>query len=122
MGAAAGPRRADRELEAAAIAAAARPPVADQVEDVAAELGVELDDTHGRYPDAMGHDSDRDTERPSITCPKCGRTSWHPKDVEYGWCGACQAFTTERPNLPPRVAARANEGRVPFDPDALPRA
>lgn len=30
----------------------------------------------------------------SITCPQCGRTSWHPKDVEHGWCGNCYAFTT----------------------------
>lgn len=26
---------------------------------------------------------------PSITCPKCKRTSWHPKDIEYRYCGAC---------------------------------
>jgi ribosomal protein L37E len=29
----------------------------------------------------------------SITCPKCGRTSHHPKDVETGYCGACHEFT-----------------------------
>jgi hypothetical protein len=26
---------------------------------------------------------------PSITCPKCGRTSYHPKDIEYRFCAAC---------------------------------
>jgi len=26
---------------------------------------------------------------PWITCPKCGRTSFHPKDIEYRYCGAC---------------------------------
>ena len=26
---------------------------------------------------------------PSITCPICGRTSWHPEDVKQGWCNAC---------------------------------
>ena len=31
-------------------------------------------------------------ERPdaaSITCPKCGRESWHPMDVEQRFCAAC---------------------------------
>jgi hypothetical protein len=25
----------------------------------------------------------------SYTCPKCGRTSYHPKDVEHRYCGNC---------------------------------
>ncbi len=29
----------------------------------------------------------------SFTCPRCGRESWHPKDVEYGYCGFCHAYT-----------------------------
>lgn len=29
----------------------------------------------------------------SITCPRCGMTSWHPKDVEEGYCGHCHAWT-----------------------------
>lgn len=33
------------------------------------------------------------TGRPSFTCPDCGRTSWNPNDVKYGYCGACHAFT-----------------------------
>ena len=28
----------------------------------------------------------------SITCPKCGRTSHHIKDVFYRYCGNCHAF------------------------------
>ncbi len=28
-----------------------------------------------------------------VTCPACGRTSAHPKDLEYGWCAACNAYT-----------------------------
>jgi hypothetical protein len=28
----------------------------------------------------------------SITCPKCGRTSHHPDDVEAGYCGACHVY------------------------------
>lgn len=29
----------------------------------------------------------------SITCPVCGRTSWHPEDVARGYCGACHRVT-----------------------------
>jgi hypothetical protein len=28
----------------------------------------------------------------SITCPRCGRTSFHPADVAERYCGACYAF------------------------------
>ena len=28
----------------------------------------------------------------SITCPKCGKTSWHPKDILEGYCGNCHEF------------------------------
>lgn len=33
----------------------------------------------------------------SYTCPRCLATSYHPQDVENGYCGACHAFTA-----PPR--------------------
>jgi ribosomal protein L37E len=36
---------------------------------------------------------------PSITCPRCGRTSHHPADVVAGYCGACHDWTS-----PPRPA------------------
>jgi hypothetical protein len=26
---------------------------------------------------------------PAITCPKCGRTSYHPNDIAERYCGAC---------------------------------
>lgn len=29
---------------------------------------------------------------PSITCPVCERTSYHPEDVRQGYCGNCHAF------------------------------
>lgn len=29
----------------------------------------------------------------AFTCPRCGRTSHHPQDVEHGYCGACHDFT-----------------------------
>jgi len=33
----------------------------------------------------------------SITCPRCDMTSHHPKDVEHGYCGNCNAFTGATP-------------------------
>lgn len=35
-------------------------------------------------------------EQPSITCPVCDMTSYHPMDIEMGWCGNCQDYTTRR--------------------------
>lgn len=31
-------------------------------------------------------------EPESITCPQCGRTSFHPVDVRERYCGACHRF------------------------------
>lgn len=28
----------------------------------------------------------------SITCPRCGRTSYHPRDIQERYCGACHQF------------------------------
>ncbi len=36
--------------------------------------------------------------QPSITCPRCGRTSWHPVDVKMGYCGNCHDWTAETEN------------------------
>lgn len=33
------------------------------------------------------------TRPKSITCPDCGRTSYHPQDIAYGYCGNCHAYT-----------------------------
>ena len=30
--------------------------------------------------------------QPSITCPRCGRTSWNENDVRERYCGACHQF------------------------------
>ena len=30
---------------------------------------------------------------PSFTCPICGRQTWHHRDVEEQWCGACHGAT-----------------------------
>ena len=28
----------------------------------------------------------------SITCPQCGRTSYHPQDIRHMYCGNCHQF------------------------------
>lgn len=33
------------------------------------------------------------SEAPTFTCPRCAWVSYHPKDVEFEYCGNCQAFT-----------------------------
>ena len=33
---------------------------------------------------------------PSITCPKCGMTSYNPNDIREGYCGNCHDWTTPR--------------------------
>lgn len=71
-------------------------------------------------------------ERPSITCPRCRRTSWHPEDVRQGYCGACHAYTTPKggwviaignPDGPPSDTVRAmlSPGRRITDPDDAER-
>jgi hypothetical protein len=29
---------------------------------------------------------------PSYTCPRCGRVSYHPRDIAEKYCGACHQF------------------------------
>jgi hypothetical protein len=31
----------------------------------------------------------------AFACPRCGRTSYHPKDVQERYCGACHEFFPE---------------------------
>lgn len=31
---------------------------------------------------------------PSIVCPRCGMRSYHPKDIEQGYCGHCHDWTS----------------------------
>lgn len=33
-------------------------------------------------------------QAPSVTCPVCGMTSYHPTDVGQGYCGNCHDWTT----------------------------
>jgi hypothetical protein len=32
---------------------------------------------------------------PSITCSRCGMTSYSPGDIEHGYCGNCHDWTTD---------------------------
>jgi hypothetical protein len=34
---------------------------------------------------------------PSFICPHCGARSYNSKDIEYGYCGACNRFTGVEP-------------------------
>jgi hypothetical protein len=47
---------------------------------------------------------------PSITCPRCGRTSHHPVDVREGYCGACHDWTSRPGDERVRPAGRRGRG------------
>lgn len=56
---------------------------------------------------------------PSITCPRCGMTSFHPTDIQYGWCGNCHAYTgadhTARPIVAPLSCSDGRHATVITD-------
>jgi hypothetical protein len=37
----------------------------------------------------------KDGMKDSITCPRCGMTSYHPRDVTEGYCAKCHDWTTK---------------------------
>lgn len=45
---------------------------------------------------APGRVGDPATQRgaPSITCPRCRKTSFHPVDIKEGYCGHCHDWTS----------------------------
>lgn len=49
------------------------------------------------------------TTQPSITCPRCQRTSHHPKDIEEGYCGNCHQFTSGQSSLLGRLITAIDE-------------
>ena len=49
---------------------------------------------HGLRPVPVTESLDPPEGEPSITCPRCGMTSYHPKDIENGFCGNCHDFTS----------------------------
>jgi ribosomal protein L37E len=34
-------------------------------------------------------------DRESITCPRCGMTSYNPDDIDEGYCGNCHDWTSK---------------------------
>ena len=38
--------------------------------------------------------------QPSITCPKCHRTSYNANDIRTGYCGMCHDFTSNHDRVP----------------------
>lgn len=40
-----------------------------------------------------GLSGQRPVQPGGYTCPRCGRTSYHPEDLYHGYCGACHDFT-----------------------------
>jgi hypothetical protein len=38
--------------------------------------------------------------QPSITCPKCHRTSYNANDIRTGYCGMCHDFTSNPDRVP----------------------
>lgn len=46
--------------------------------------------------DKNRHQATTMNRRPSFTCPDCGRTSYHPKDVEFRYCFNCHVFVGDR--------------------------
>lgn len=44
---------------------------------------------------ADGYVDGRSEPRPrSVTCPRCGRTSYNRNDIRAGYCGNCHAWTS----------------------------
>lgn len=51
--------------------------------------------------------------QPSITCPRCSRTSYHPEDIKQGYCGFCHWWTSDSQLGQPGVIAQAeSEGAI----------
>lgn len=51
-----------------------------------------------------------------ITCPVCGRTSYHPKYKERGWCARCNAYTHLGVRELPQLDVVAGPGVEPGAP------
>lgn len=51
--------------------------------------------------------------QPSITCPRCTRTSYNPGDIKQGYCGYCKWWTSDSQLGQPAVIAQAEaEGAI----------
>lgn len=53
------------------------------------------------------------TEQPTITCPRCGRTSYSEGDIQQKYCGFCHWWTSDSQLGRPEVIAQAElEGAI----------
>lgn len=53
--------------------------------------------------------------QPSITCPRCGRTSYSQGDIDQGYCGWCHWWTSDPSgmlNRPEVIAAAEAQGAI----------
>ena len=52
---------------------------------------------------------------PRFTCPRCGAVSYHPKDIEHGYCGRCHDWTGDDLDAEARaaLAVRVDEQETP---------
>ena len=54
-------------------------------------------------------------KQPSITCPQCGRTSYHPQDIRHAYCGWCHQWhdtmETNQMTLVPTIYVDRYDGR-----------
>jgi hypothetical protein len=56
--------------------------------------------------------------QPSITCPRCGRTSYNLNDIREGYCGNCHDWTSAKPVqivCDPQLLDYNAKGWWPFD-------
>lgn len=67
--------------------------------------------------------SGESASRPSITCPVCGKTSYHPGDIENKYCGYCKWWTGDTERLAQWIEyhaiARPVSDRQPLHPAVL---
>ena len=62
--------------------------------------GLEQSDSHRSGEGASSpHRSPEKESPPSITCPQCGRTSYHPMDIQEKYCGHCHEWHAHMPPL-----------------------
>jgi hypothetical protein len=54
------------------------------------------------------------SEQPSRTCPVCKRVTYHPKDIEEGYCGFCHSWNQAGPtgNFPHGKLREDDEGEI----------
>lgn len=53
------------------------------------------------------------SDQPSITCPICGKTSFHPRDISDHYCGYCHWWTGDPKLLESWLEEHAVANEVP---------